>query len=120
MKGIFEPSTFCKCSRRLPTSGKFIIAAALAAMMLISLTACGKVPPTGNSDQDPSAAGNAGGTVEMIQPMRIPQREKIPQRTRTVPLMTHGKLRLKKVCWKTTASSRIIMRNWKTAYIRSM
>ena len=66
MKGIFEPSTFCKCSRRLPTSGKFIIAAALAAMMLISLTACGKVPPTGNSDQDPSAAGNAGGTVEMI------------------------------------------------------
>ena len=66
MKGIFEPSTFCKCSRRLPTSGKFIIAAALAAMMLISLTACGKVPPTGNSDQDPSAAGNAGGTAEMI------------------------------------------------------
>ena len=28
--------------------------------------------------------------------MRIPQRAKIPQRTRTVPLMTHGKLRLKK------------------------
>ena len=66
MKGIFEPSTFCKCSRRLPTSGKFIIAAALAAMMLISLTACGKVPPTSNSDQDPSDAGNAGRTVEMV------------------------------------------------------
>ena len=46
MKGIFEPSTFCKCSRRLPTSGKFIIAAALAAMMLISLTACGKATKT--------------------------------------------------------------------------
>lgn len=66
MKDIFEPSTFCRCSRRLPTSGKAIIAAAIAAMMLLSLTACGKVPPTGNSDQDPSAAGNAGGTVEMI------------------------------------------------------
>ena len=66
MKGIFEPSTFCKCSRRLPTSGKFIIAAALAAMMLISLTACGKVPPTGNSDQDPYDEAKEGGTVEMI------------------------------------------------------
>lgn len=48
MKGIFEPSTFCKCSRRLPTSGKSIIAAVLAAMMLLSLAACGEVPPTGN------------------------------------------------------------------------
>ena len=66
MKSISEQRAFCKCSRRLPTSGKFIIAAALAAMMLLSLTACGKVPPTGNSDQDPFAAGNAGGTVEMI------------------------------------------------------
>ena len=35
-------------------------------MMLISLTACGKVPPTGNSDQDPSTEENAGGTVEMV------------------------------------------------------
>ena len=66
MKSISEQRALCKCSRRLPTSGKFIIAAALAAMMLISLTACGKVPPTGNSDQAPSAEGNAGGTVEMI------------------------------------------------------
>ena len=66
MKSISEQRTFCKCSRRLPTSGKSIIAAALAAMMLLSLAACGKVPPTGNSDQDPSAAGNAGGTVEMV------------------------------------------------------
>ena len=66
MKSISEQRAFCKCSRRLPTSGKFIIAAALAAMMLISLTACGKVPPTGNSDQAPSAEGNAGGTVEII------------------------------------------------------
>ena len=55
MKSISEQRTFCKCSRRLPTSGKLIIAAALAAMMLLSLAACGKVPPTGNSDQDPSA-----------------------------------------------------------------
>ena len=66
MKSISEQRAFCKCSRRLPTSGKSIIAAALAAMMLLSLTACGKVPPTGNSDQDPSAAENTGGTVEMI------------------------------------------------------
>ena len=66
MKSISEQRTFCRCSRRLPTSGKAIIAAALAAMMLFSLTACGKVPPTGNSDQDTSTAGNAGGTVEMV------------------------------------------------------
>ena len=66
MKSISEQRTFCKCSRRLPTSGKSIITAALAAMMLLSLAACGKVPPTGNGDQDPSAAGNAGGTVEMV------------------------------------------------------
>ena len=66
MKSISEQRTFCKCSRRLPTSGKAIITAAFAAMMLLSLAACGKVPPTGNGDQDPSAAGNAGGTVEII------------------------------------------------------
>lgn len=66
MNDIFEPSTFCKCSRRLPTSGRSIIAAAIAAMILISLAACGKVPPTGNGDQDTYAAGNAGGTVEII------------------------------------------------------
>ena len=66
MKNISEQRTFCKCSRRLPTSGKSIIAAALAAMMLLSLAACGKVPPPGNGDQDPSAAGNTGGTVEMV------------------------------------------------------
>ena len=66
MKSISEQETFCRCSRRLPTSGKAIIAAAIAAMMLLSLTACGEVPPTGNSDQAPSAAGNAGGTVEII------------------------------------------------------
>ena len=66
MKSISEQRAFCKRSRRLPTSGKSIIAAALAAMMLLSLAACGKVPPTGNSDQDPSAAENTGGTVEMI------------------------------------------------------
>ena len=66
MKSISEQRTFCKCSRRLPTSVKLIIAAALAAMMLLSLAACGKVPPTGNSVQDPSTAGNTGGTVEMI------------------------------------------------------
>lgn len=66
MKDIFEPSTFCKCSRRLPTNGKAIIVATIAAMILLSLAACGKVPPTGNGDQDISAAGNAGGTVEII------------------------------------------------------
>lgn len=30
------------------------------------------------------------------------------------------KAAFEKVCWKTTASSQIITRNWKTAYIRSM
>ena len=50
MKSISEQRTFYKCSRRLPTSGKSIIAAALAVMMLLSLAACGKVPPTGNGD----------------------------------------------------------------------
>ena len=66
MKDIFEPSTFCKCNRRLPASGKAIIVAAIVAMILLSLAACGNVPPTGNRDQDTSAAGNAGGTVEII------------------------------------------------------
>lgn len=66
MKSISEQRALCKCRRRLPASGKSIITAALAAMMLLSLAACGKVPPTGNGDQDPSAAGNAGGTVEMV------------------------------------------------------
>ena len=66
MKSISEQRTFCKCSRRLPTSGKAIITAAFAAMMLLSLAACGKVPPTGNGVQDTSAAENTGGTVEMI------------------------------------------------------
>ena len=47
-------------------SRKTIITIVLAAMMLLSLAACGKVPPTGNSDQDTPAAGNTGGTVEML------------------------------------------------------
>ena len=118
MKSISEQRTFCKCSRRLPVSGKSIIAAALAAMMLLSLAACGKVPPTGSSNQDPSAAGNAGGTVEMI-PSTDTDSSPDASANDDSAADDAWKAAFEKSLLKTTASSRIIMRNWKTVYIRS-
>ena len=68
MKSISEQRTFCKCSRRLPTSGKAIITAAFAAMMLLSLVACGKLPFLGKSDQDTSVTENTDKSVDTIPP----------------------------------------------------
>lgn len=105
---------------------KAIIAAAFAAMMLLSLAACGKVPPTGNGDQDPSAAGNAGGTVEMVPSTDTGgSSDADTAEGKDTPANEDGaaddawKAAFEKVCWRTTASSQIITRNWKTAYIRS-
>ena len=127
VKDYLESNASYKHHRNRTMNGRTIIAAALAAMMLLSLTACGKVPPTGNSDQDPSAAGNAGGPVERVPSTATDGSSdadtaegKDTQQTRTPPLMIRGRLNLKKVCWRTTASNRITTRNWKTAYIRSM
>lgn len=66
VKDYLESNASYKHHRNRTMNGRTIIAVAIAAMMLLSLTACGKVPPISNSDQDPSAAGNAGGTVEMV------------------------------------------------------
>lgn len=48
--------------------GKVIIAAAIAATMLLSLTACGRLPFLGKSDQDTSVTGNAAGAVDVTSP----------------------------------------------------
>ena len=45
-----------------------LIAALLAVMMLLSLTACGKLPFLGKSDQDASITGNAAGAVDVTPP----------------------------------------------------
>ena len=66
VKDYLESNASYKHHRNRIMNGRTIIAAAIAAMILLSLTACGKVPPTSNSDQGHSAAGNAGGTVEII------------------------------------------------------
>lgn len=66
VKDYLESNASYKHHRNRTMNGRTIIAVAIAAMMLLSLTACGKVPPTSNSDQDPSDAGNAGRTVEMV------------------------------------------------------
>ena len=44
----------------------------------------------------------------------------IQQMQITLPMMRCGKRSLRKVCWKTMASRRIIMKIWVTAFIRSM
>ena len=48
--------------------GKAIIAAAVAVMMLLSLTACGKLPFPGKSDQDTSITENTDKSVDTIPP----------------------------------------------------
>jgi hypothetical protein len=45
-----------------------LVAALLAVMMLLSLTACGKLPFLGKSDQDASITGNAAGAVDVTPP----------------------------------------------------
>ena len=64
MKGYLKSNASCKhhCNRAM--NGRTIIAAAIAAMMLLSLTACGTLPFLGKSDQDTSTTGNAAGTVD--------------------------------------------------------
>ena len=64
MNDFFTSDTLHKrcCNRTMHE--KAMIAAAIAVMMLLSLTACGKVPPTGNGDQATSITENTNGTVD--------------------------------------------------------
>ena len=68
MKDFFTSDTVHKHCRNSIMRGKVIIAAAIAATMLLSLTACGKLPFLGKSDQDASITGNAAGAVDVTPP----------------------------------------------------
>ena len=64
MNDFFTSDTLHKrcCNRTM--RGKAMIAAAIAVMMLLSLTACGMQPVLGKSDQDTSITENTNGTVD--------------------------------------------------------
>ena len=68
MKDFFTSDTVHKHCRNSIMRGKVIIAAAIAATMLLSLTACGRLPFLGKSDQDTSVTGNAAGAVDVTSP----------------------------------------------------
>lgn len=68
MKDFFASGTFHKRCHNRTMCGKAIISAAIAAMMLLSLTACGKLPFLGKSDQDASITGNTAGAVDVTPP----------------------------------------------------
>ena len=68
MKGFFTSDTFHKRCYNRTMRGKTIIAAAIVAIMLLSLTACGKLPFLGKSDQDTSITENTDKSVDTIPP----------------------------------------------------
>lgn len=66
MKDFFASDTFHKRCHNRTMCGKAIITAAIAAMMLLSLTACGKLPFLGKSGQDTSITENTDKSVNII------------------------------------------------------
>ena len=67
MKGFFTSDPFHKRCYNRTMRGKAIIAVAIAAMLL-SLTACGKLPFLGKRDQDTSITENTDKSVDTIPP----------------------------------------------------
>ena len=64
MKDFLESNASCKCCRNRTMRGRTIIAATIVAMMLFSLTACGKLQALGKSGQDTSIMENTDGSVD--------------------------------------------------------
>lgn len=65
MKNYFTSDTYHKRCRNHTVCGKSIIATAIAVMMLISLTACGKQSFLGENDQDTSITENTDESVDI-------------------------------------------------------
>lgn len=66
MKDFIESDIFYKRCDNRSMNGKLIIIAVTIALLSFSLSACGKQPVLGKSDQDTSITENTDGTVDTI------------------------------------------------------
>ena len=88
----------------------------LATVMVLSLSACGKIPTS-----DKSASSVSVGT--QVEPSNEGDALADENPTANADISANDeawKRSLRKVCWKTMVSRRTIMRIWVTAFIRSM